>query len=60
MGLEAPKTKNTAALQDRYDLQGCGFVFLCVSYCLFILLSFAFWLLANDLFNRLPRKQQFV
>ena len=36
MGLEAPKTKNTATLQDRYDLQGCGFVvYASVTVCLF-------------------------
>ena len=36
MGLEAPKTKNTAALQDRYDLQDCGFVvYASVTVCLF-------------------------
>ena len=43
MGLEAPKTKNTAALQDRYDLQGCGFVFmrqlLSVYFAFFCLLA---------------------
>ncbi len=45
MGLEAPKTKNTTALQDRYDLQGCGFVvYASVTVCLFcFLLPFGYW-----------------
>ncbi len=45
MGLEAPKTKNTATLQDRYDLQGCGFVvYASVTVCLFcFLLPFGYW-----------------